>query len=131
MTGKKHGFGHRQSVPLPHFVQSPLPLFHTFFSPLSPSTTLCSIPSPPLPHFVRSPLPLYHTLFSPLSSFTTLCSVPSLTLPHFVQSPLPLYHTLFNLLSPFPHFVQSSHPHLTCLFLKFKDDFFKALWKSS
>ena len=105
-------------------------------------TKLCSIPSPPFPHFVQSPLPPYHTLFSPLSSFTTLCSVPSLTLPHFVQSPLSLYHTLFSPLSlfttlcsisspPFPHFVQSSPPHLTCLFLKFKEDFFKALWKSS
>ena len=97
-------------------------LYHTLFNPLSPFSTLCSVPSPPLPHFVQSP--------------------PSPPLPHFVQSPLSLYHTLFSPLSPFttlcsissppfPHFVQSSHPHLTCLFLKFKDDFFKALWKSS
>ena len=64
------------SPPFPHFVQSPLPLYHTLFNPL--------------------PLLLYHTLFSPLSHFTTLCSVPSPPLPHFVQSPLPLFHTLFS-----------------------------------
>ena len=54
MKGKKHGFGHGQSVPLPHFVQSPLPLFHTLFSPLSPFTTLRSVlPSPPYLSFPK------------------------------------------------------------------------------
>ena len=90
------------SPPLPHFVQSPLPLYHTLFNPLSPFTTLCSVPSPPLPHFVQSPLLLYHTLFSPLSHFTTLCSVPSPSLPHFVQSPLP-FSTLCSVLPSPPY----------------------------
>ena len=100
-------------------------LYHTLFNPLSPFSTLCSVPSPPLSHFVQSPLLLYHTLFSPLSHFTTLCSVPSLTLPHFVQSPLPLYHTLFNLLSPFSTLcsVLPSPPYLS--FPKIQRGFFQ------